>query len=233
MKIFTRNGGLNPIILQGLYAALFKKFNKSTSILNTKLMSSIINNVKDSNLLGDSTSNQTSATLSGTAAIEANLSLDEQLYNAFLEVDKPYEDSSLFRLYKKSGRLEDDRNILKTNKRGGTGINIDDGKQTNELINMNLDDMELRFKVKLRGSIFDNTAPLQIKKNEMNKVLIEKIFGKYNINGEPQTLLREVIRTEHTTQGKDEKGNILDMLNNLDEHGNLVKSFKFISEISM
>lgn len=233
MKIFVNNGGLNPVILQGLYAALFKKFNKSTSILNSQLMSSIVNNVKDSNLLGDASSNNTSALLTGNtsygkdAMTEANLSLDSQLYNAFLEEDNPYEDSNLFKLYKKSGRLLEDRSIYSNNKRGGSGTNIDNNLylslQQGMTITMNLEDMELRFKVKLRGSIFDNISTLQFTKSNANKVLVERIFGKYN-NGvmEPQTLIREVRRIDNTPQGKDEKGNILSMLNNLDASGNIV-----------
>jgi hypothetical protein len=42
-KIFTRNGGLNPVLLQGVYAAIFKAFNKSGSILNPSLLSTVNN----------------------------------------------------------------------------------------------------------------------------------------------------------------------------------------------
>lgn len=149
--------------------------------------------------------------------------LSESLESKVEETAVDSESSILFKLYQACGRLEKDHAVYGVDKRSGKGFRrLADETLANpdpsapDTISMNLENMELKFKIKLRGSIFDNgTGNLTFAKEALNKQLAEIVFGKYN-NGslEPQTLVRLVTRTSNaaTDNGVDELGHIMTML---------------------
>jgi hypothetical protein len=99
------------------------------------------------------------------------------LSNSIREVNVPSTSSTLFKLYANSGRLAKDRSVYNTDKRGGTGTNIDDGTVVTDTINMNLENMSINFRCKLRGSIFDITGNKRFNKAQITKDLAEFVFG--------------------------------------------------------
>ena len=126
--------------------------------------------------------------------------------------------SKLFKLYVKSGRYAKDTSIY------SNALNT---------IQMNLENLEINIKCRLRGLLYDITKNSSTLKYPLTKQVAELIFGKYinpagGIGGEPDTLVREVKRVGNTTIGVDETGNKLDMLNN---ETNPDGSYKIMSEI--
>lgn len=171
-------------------------------------------------------------------------SLTSLISDSVNEVNVPSVSSTLFKLYQNSGRYAKDNSVYAIEKRGyGTCINsIDtfrvlDGTPVLNTINMNLENMEIRFRCKLRGSIFDITGKKKFTKSNVSKQLIEMILGKYykSFNGiisEPDTLVREVIRIGTTTNCLDESGYQMEMLNNeIDENGNYIVNREIQYEI--
>ena len=120
------------------------------------------------------------------------------------EDNVPVSNSKLFKMYVKSGRYAKDTGIYNS---------------ATNTIQMNLDNMEINIKCRLRGIMYDITQNSTSVKYPLTKQVAEIIFGKFNnpaggIGGEPETLVREVVRVGNTAIGVDELGNILDMLNN-------------------
>ena len=179
---------------------------------------------------------------------ESGLQLSQSLERAVNEQAVDSEDSVLFKLYEASGRLEKDHAIYAADKRGGEGTKYDgpivsllgvpaspapDALNNPDTISMNLENMELRFKVKLRGSIFDNgSGNLTFAKEALNKQLAELVFGKYN-NGslEPETLVRQVTRISAASSdnGVDEKGHIMTMLSS----GNQEMQYEIVFKVTL
>jgi hypothetical protein len=174
--------------------------------------------------------------------------LTQRIVDQFNEDGVPSTSSKLFKLYEASGRLAKDNSVygLKLDKRGGGGIIYDacgnalhtvtsDVLNRVDCITMNLENMELRFKIKMNGSIFDASGSnLTFSKEQLSKQLAETVFGKYNNGtGESQTLVRVVKRTSPlSTEGIDEKGHIMTMLNNMtDTNGNYIVNTEIQYEI--
>ena len=110
----------------------------------------------------------------------------------------------MFKIYVKSGRYAQDICIY---------------SNSTNLIQMNLNNMEINIKCRLRGLLYDITQKSSTIKYPLNKQIAEFIFGKFNnpqtgIIGESETLVREVTRVGNTKIGVDIKGNKLEMLNN-------------------
>lgn len=173
---FNKKGGLSSVVIQAVYGAIFKQFNKSSSIFNIS-----------------------------NSSFASNIDLATLLNNEVKENNIPLQSSNLYKLYESSGRLKNDSSIYGKNKRNGN----------NNLINLDLDSMEIKFNCKLRGLINDKSS------YNINKQMSQVIFGKYNNgNMESQTLVREVVRFKDTTFGYDEKNYKMDMINNLKDGNN-------------
>jgi hypothetical protein len=194
IDVFNKNGGILYVIVQAVYAAIFKQFNKSSSIYS--IGNSIVNNSFNlQNNISDLLANEVK---------ESNISLTA---------------SKIYTLYESSGRLKNNPALYGKSKRPTNEVNS---------ITMDLEDMEIKFNCKLRGLITAKLGNINI-----NKQLSETIFGKYN-NGimEPQTLVREVIRSGTNTFGYDEKNYKMDMINNTkDNNGNYIVNKEIQYEI--
>jgi hypothetical protein len=142
--------------------------------------------------------------------------IDTLISNTITENNIPVANSQLFKLYVRSGRYDKDLNIY-TN--------------FTNTIQMDLEDMQINIKCRLKGLIYDITKTDKVL---ISKQLAELIFGKFNnvsntgSVGESTTLVREVIRVGNTPYGVDELGTILDMLNN---ETNSDGSYKILKEI--
>ena len=250
--IFSFTQGLNPVkVLLNLPVSSNERIVKR-NIYRTlvggntlKLMTSINNNtstmfiddIPDSIVNNGNTpppSNNTSSNIApstDTTVKPNSTNLAELLANAIREVQVPTSSSNLFKLYEASGRLAKDRSVYSNDKRGGTGTNLD-GTSASNTVNMNLENLEIKFKCKLHGSLFDKSGKTQFNTAELNKQLAELVFGIYNQNGEPDTLVREVVRFEDNTYGFDEKNIQMEMLNNMrDINGNFIVNKEIQYEI--
>ena len=143
------------------------------------------------------------------------------LANAINEKNLEASFSPFFNLYKNSGRLEDDYSIYTINKRNN--------QLDMTTVQMNLENIEIVFKCKLRGSIYDISSNKQLtffSRAMLTKKMAEVIFGSFscfNVSGQPQTLIREVVRDQNTTFGFDETGHQMPMIDNTkDMFGNYV-----------
>ena len=120
--------------------------------------------------------------------------------------------SPFFNLYQASGRLANDYSEYTVNKRN------------NQLelatVQMNLENIQIVFKCKLRGSIYDissNSKLTYFNRTMITKKMAEIIFGSFscfNVSGQPQTLIREVIRDKNNIFGFDELGHQMLMIDN-------------------
>ena len=197
---------------------------KLLTTINNNTSSFYIDDIPDSslsNLIPNvNTTTQIAPSTNTTSSLSGNSDpVNILLSNSIREVNVPSTSSTLFKLYANSGRLAKDRSVYNTDKRGGTGTNIDDGTVVTDTINMNLENMSINFRCKLRGSIFDITGNKRFNKAQITKDLAEFVFGKYSnssngIISEPATMVREVTRTGQNTYGVDENGYKMDMLNN-------------------
>ena len=197
---------------------------KYVGTINDNNISVFLDNVPDSNLgrpvLMTNTTEiiapETNTTVSGGGNTDPINNLISEIIK---EDNVPVSNSNLFKLYVKSGRYAKDTNIY---------------NNFNNTIQMNLENMEINIKSRLRGLVYDITKNSTSLKNPITKQFAELIFGTFNntnsngIGGEPDTMVREVIRVGNTKYGIDVVGNNLDMLNN---ETNADGSYKVISEI--
>ena len=197
------------------------QFFKFVTTIPNNTTTIYIDNISDKNLGRNITSGNISniiaPNINTTTSIFGNSDpIDILISNTITENNVPVADSQLFKLYVKSGRYDKDLNIY-TN--------------FTNTIQMDLEDMQINIKCRLKGLIYDIT---KIDKVLISKQLAELIFGKFNnvsstgSVGESSTLVREVIRVGNTTYGVDELGTILDMLNN---ETNSDGSYKITKEI--
>jgi hypothetical protein len=179
-----------------------------------------------------------------TRSASGNLDpLNYLLSNSFNEVNVPAYQSTIFKLYNYSGRFAKDQTIYSSNPNANVGNSVNgidssgnplsDGTQISNTVNMNLENMELNIKCKLRGALYSTSTNNALNKVPLTKEIAEFIFGKYNtgINGvvnEPDTMVREVTRVGTNTYGVDEYGIRMDMMNN-DKNTN--GSYKINKEI--
>ena len=174
--------------------------------VNDNFTSLYIDNMKDSDLGIPlsllNTAKLIAPEINTTSALFGNVdSIDNIISDIITEEDVPVVNSKLFKMYVASGRYSKDESLY---------------GQPNENIKMNLENMEINIKCRLRGAIYNinNSAGI-------NKQAAELIFGKFeiidkisNVGGESDTLVREVIRISNSKLGTDTLGNKLDMLNN-------------------
>jgi hypothetical protein len=165
-----------------------------------------------------------------TRSLSGNMDpLSYLLSNSFNEVNVPAYQSTIFKLYNYSGRFAKDQLVYSSNLNSTIGSSVNgidssgnaivDGTQIYNTVNMNLENMELNIKCKLRGALYSTSTNNALNKVPLTKEIAEFIFGKYNtgINGvinEPDTLVREVVRVGNNTYGVDEYGIKMDMMNN-------------------
>ena len=131
---------------------------KLLTTINNNTTSFYIDDIPDaslSNLIPNvNTTTQIAPNTNTTSSLSGNSDpVNILLSNSIREVNVPSTSSTLFKLYTNSGRLAKDRSIYNTDKRGGTGTDINDGSVVTDTINMNLENMSINFRCKLRGSI--------------------------------------------------------------------------------
>ena len=185
-----------------------KIFKFLTTIDNNR-KTIFIDNVPDINLgrtiLETNTTEIVVPDTNTTISSEGNTDLINDLIGDLIkEVNVPVANSKLFKMYVKSGRYAKDIGIY---------------SNSTNVIQMNLNNMEINIKCRLRGLLYDITQKSSTIKYPLNKQIAEFIFGKFNnpqtgIIGESETLVREVTRVGNTKIGVDIKGNKLEMLNN-------------------
>jgi hypothetical protein len=178
----------------------------------------------------NNTTNITAPIINTTKSAAGNIDpLNYLLANSFNEVNVPAYQSNIFKLYNYSGRFAQDQLIYSSNTNNtvgnsvnginSSGIAIPNGTQIYNTVNMNLENMELNIRCKLRGALYNVANNNALIKTPLTKAIAEFIFGKYNnsINGivsEPSTLVRQVTRVGSNTFGLDELGVQMDMMNN-------------------
>ncbi len=201
---------------------------KLITTINDNKTTIFIDNTPDSKLgriISDTnTTNIIAPTINTTVSSTGNISPVSALMSDLIrEVNIPVTDSSFFNIYNRSGRFNDDMYIYNSQSH--------DNLPEYYRIQMNLENIEVNFKIKLRGGMYSGTD--RYNKTGITRELAELIFGKFNNNtdgiiNEPDTLVREVTRIGNTTKGVDEEGNTLDMINNeLNESG----SYLILKEI--
>lgn len=196
---------------------------KFVTTIGDNKTSVFLDNVSDINLgrpaVDTNTTEIVAPEINTTVSSEGNTDPINYLISDIIkEENVPVANSKLFKLYVKSGRYAKDTSIY--------------SNETNT-VQMNLENMEINIRCRLRGIMYDITKNSSTIKYPLTKQVAELIFGKFNnpvggIAGEPETLVREVKRVGNTTIGVDELGNKLDMLNN---ETNDDGSYKVISEI--
>ncbi len=196
---------------------------KFVGSINDNKTTLFLDNISDNNLGRTVLSTNTTITiapeLNTTVSSGGNADPINYLISDIIsEQDIPVSSSKLFKLYVKSGRYAKDTSIY------SNALNT---------IQMNLENMEINIKCRLRGLMYDITKTSSSVKYPLTKQVAELMFGKFvqpsgGIGGESDTLVREVKRVGNTTIGVDELGNKLDMLNN---ETNLDGSYKVMSEI--
>ena len=147
-----------------------------------------------------------------TAPSSDILSNTNSIYNLIesniKEFNRPVADSESFKLYVNSDRYAQDLSI----------------SSSSNIIDMQLENMEINIKCKLRGLLYQNTNSGISK--VLTKNIAETIFGTYHkttIYGEPDTLVKMVTRDGNNIYGYDEFHNKFDMLNNIkDVNGNYI-----------
>lgn len=178
----------------------------------------------------NNTTNLTAPVINTTKSASGNIDpLNYLLANSFNEVNVPAYQSTIFKLYNYAGRFAQDQLIYSSNTNNtvgnsvngvnSSGVAIPDGTQIQNTVNMNLENMELNIKCKLRGALYNVANNNALNKTPLTKEISEFIFGKYNnsTNGvvsESSTLVREVTRAGTNTYGVDELGVQMDMMNN-------------------
>lgn len=203
--------------------------NNTSTIFIDDIPDSIVNVGKSPVPTNNTSSNIAPTT--DTTVYPGSSNLAVLLANAIREVQVPTISSKLFKLYEASGRLAKDRSVYSNDKRGGTGTNLD-GTPAPNTVNMNLENMEIKFKCKLHGLLFDKSGNTQFNSASLNKQLAEIVFGVYNQSNEPDTLVRQVTRFEDNTYGFDEKNIQMEMLNNMrDVNGNFIVNKEIQYEI--
>jgi len=192
----------------------------------------------------NNTTNLTAPVINTTKSAAGNIDpLNYLLANSFNEVNVPAYQSTIFKLYNYSGRFAQDQLIYSSNNNNtvgnsvngynSSGVAIPDGTQILNTVNMNLENMELNIKCKLRGALYNVANNDALNKTPLTKEISEFIFGKYNnsTNGvvsESSTLVRQVIRAGTNTYGIDELGVQMDMMNN---DKNSDGSYKVLNEM--
>jgi hypothetical protein len=196
---------------------------KYVTTINNNTTSVFVDNISDANLGRAAVNTNTTEIIvpetNTTTSSGGNIDPINNLISDMITEDNvPVSNSKLFKMYVKSGRYAKDTGIYNV---------------ATNTIQMNLDNMEINIKCRLRGIMYDVSQDSTTIKFPLTKQLAELIFGKFDnpasgIGGEPETLVREVIRVGNTTMGVDEVGNILEMLNN---ETNIDGSYKINSEI--
>lgn len=132
--------------------------------------------------------------------------ISDILAKSINETNIPINKSCFYSIYNCSERLVKDANETLVDKR----------KVVSSIVNMNLENLEITFRCKLRGLVQDliNNNPITI-----TKKTAEIIFGKFNnnINGtfvQPSTMIRQVIRYNNQNYGLDENYYKMNMINN-------------------
>jgi hypothetical protein len=227
-RVVKRN--IYRTIAGGNTLKLMTTINNNTSTLFIDDIADSIVNTGKLPPISNTTSSNTAPSVDTTVKPNST-NLAELLANAIREVQVPTASSTLFKLYEASGRLAKDRSVYSTDKRGGTGTNLD-GTTAANTVNMNLENMEIKFKCKLHGLLFDKSGRTQFNSSALNRQLAELVFGVYYKSGESDTLVREIVRFEDNTYGFDEKNNRLEMLNNMrDVNGNFIVNKEIQYEI--
>ena len=178
----------------------------------------------------NNTTNLIAPLINTTKSAAGNIDpLNYLLANSFNEVNVPAYQSTIFKLYNYSGRFGQDQLIYSSNTNNtvgnsvngvnSSGVAIPNGTQIINTVNMNLENMELNIKCKLRGALYNVSNNDALNKTPLTKQISEFIFGKYHnsTNGvvsESSTLVREVTRAGTNTYGVDELGVQMDMMNN-------------------
>jgi hypothetical protein len=152
------------------------------------------------------------------------IDLGSSLASLFQETDKPVGSSPLFNLYITSGRYAQDLSVNGTGLDNNSLMKNETGFNT---IPMNLENMELKFKCKLRGLVNQLTNGLSNQACMISEALCKQIFGDYIYGEQPITLVRKVTRKSLSvargdnssifvnvpqTFGVDERGEQLEMI---------------------